>query len=45
MFGESIGNNVVNALMLWEDMTRFLGPSNVVVFNVYVSRLRGMSGA
>ena len=41
MFGESIGNNVVNALMLWEDMTRFVGPSNVVVFKVYVSRLRG----
>jgi len=41
VFGESIGNNVVNALMLWEDVTRFVGPSNVVVFKVYISRLRG----
>ncbi len=41
MFGESIGNNVVSALMLREDVTRFVGPSNVVVFKVYVSRLRG----
>ena len=40
MFGESIGNNVVNALMLWEDVTRLVGPSNVVVFKDYVSRLR-----
>ena len=41
MFGESIGNNVVSALMLREDVTRFVSPSNVVVFKVYVSRLRG----
>ena len=41
MFGESIGNNVVNASILWEDVTRLMGPSNVVVFKVYVSRLRG----
>ena len=41
MFGKSIGNNVVSALMLREDVTRFVSPSNMVVFKVYVSRLRG----
>ena len=41
MFCESIGNNVVSALMLWEDLFRLMGPPNVVVFKVYVLRQRG----
>ena len=37
MFCECIGNDVVGTRMLWEDLVRFVGPSDMMVFEVDVA--------
>ena len=38
MFGEGVGDDVMGALVLWLDLVSFMGPADVVVLEVDVTR-------
>ena len=40
MFGEGVGDFVMSAPMLWENLVRFMGPANMMVIKIDVTKFR-----
>jgi len=44
MFGKGVGDDIMSALMLWEDLVCLMGPPNMMVFKIDVTRFRWDEG-